>query len=188
MQLIRIQVPNFKSFEKLGVNLSAYNVLMGADATGKSNIVSVLNFLKDIAESGLDNAISMQGGVETLGNMSIGTSDLRIQIDLSGSQKDEGVPYRLILRRKEKMERRKNEFLAEVKLLRYTYEFTIAFGKKRGFRIVDENLEVRFGISEYTSPSSRHALPQLQELTVKARRVLPGQRLQHDPFTSVPRN
>ncbi len=144
---------------------------MGADATGKSNVVSVLNFLEDITESGLDNAISLQGGVETLGNMRIGTSDLRIQIDLSTSQKDVGVPYRLVLRRKEKGETIKNEFLAEAKLLRYTYGFTIAFGKKSGFRIVEENLEVRFGISEHTSPSSRQALLLLQELTVKARRI-----------------
>jgi predicted ATPase len=142
---------------------------MGADATGKSNVVSVLNFLKDIAESGLDNAISMQGGIETLGNMRVGTSDLRIKIDLSVSQKV--VPYRLVLRRKQKGERRRNGFLAEVKLLRYMYGFTIAFGKKRRFRIVEEHLEVRFEITKNTSRSSRHALLQLQELTVKARRV-----------------
>ena len=77
----RIKATNFKSFENLDIELGKFNVLIGANASGKSNFVSIFKFLRDIVTSGLDNAISMQGGIEYLRNMNIGASkDLSIKI------------------------------------------------------------------------------------------------------------
>ncbi len=82
----RIKATNFKSFENLDIELGKFNVLIGANASGKSNFVSIFKFLRDIVTSGLDNAISMQGGIEYLRNMNIGASkDLSIKI--SSTQK-----------------------------------------------------------------------------------------------------
>jgi predicted ATPase len=64
MQIKNIKVSNFKSFEEVGIELRRFNVLIGANASGKSNFINILQFLKDIVENGLDNAISMQGGVD----------------------------------------------------------------------------------------------------------------------------
>jgi predicted ATPase len=75
MLLKTVQVTNFKSFKKLDVNLEKFNVLIGANASGKSNFLQIFRFLKDIAESGLDNAISLQGGIEYLRNMGMKTSN-----------------------------------------------------------------------------------------------------------------
>jgi len=51
----------FKSFEELDIELESFNVLIGANASGKSNFVYNLKFLNDVVKSGSDNAISMQG-------------------------------------------------------------------------------------------------------------------------------
>ena len=69
-----IKVVNFKSFEEIDVKLRKFNVLIGANASGKSNFISVFRFIRDIAQSGLENAISLQGGIEYLRNMKVGAS------------------------------------------------------------------------------------------------------------------
>ncbi|MEM3566754.1 MAG: AAA family ATPase [Candidatus Bathyarchaeia archaeon] len=81
MGIKEIKVTNFKSFKNMEIKLGNFTVLIGANASGKSNFVQIFKFLKDLAISGLDNAISMQGGVEYLRNINIGTSeDFSMQI------------------------------------------------------------------------------------------------------------
>jgi len=75
MAIKRIEAKNFKSFKKLGVNLGDLNILIGANASGKSNFVDIFRFLRDIKSSGLENAISLQGGVEYLRNLNVGSSE-----------------------------------------------------------------------------------------------------------------
>lgn len=75
MAINKIRITNFKSFKDLKVELGKFNVLIGANASGKSNFVQIFEFLRDIIKSGLNNAISMQGGVEYLRNMNIGPSE-----------------------------------------------------------------------------------------------------------------
>ena len=59
MSLKRIEVTNFKSFKELKVNLGKFNVIIGANASGKSNFVHIFEFLRDITATGLDNAVSV---------------------------------------------------------------------------------------------------------------------------------
>ncbi len=75
MGIKRIEIKNFKSFKKLEIDLGRFNVLIGANASGKSNFVQIFKFLRDIANSGLKNAISMQGGIEYLRNINLGSSE-----------------------------------------------------------------------------------------------------------------
>ena len=75
MSMKSIEVRNFKSFKDLKINLGKFNVLIGANASGKSNFVQIFGFLSDIANHGLDNAVSLQGGTEYLQNMNIGASE-----------------------------------------------------------------------------------------------------------------
>jgi len=61
MAIKRIRVANFKSFKELDLELGNFNVVIGANASGKSNFVQIFRFIRDIANMGLDNAISLQG-------------------------------------------------------------------------------------------------------------------------------
>ena len=63
MPIQRIHVENFKSFSELDIELSRFNVVIGSNAAGKSNFISIFKFLRDIAKHGIVNAIAMQGGV-----------------------------------------------------------------------------------------------------------------------------
>ncbi len=71
MAIKRIQVKNFKSFKDLDIELGKFNIVIGANASGKSNFIHIFEFLRDIAIDGLENAISMQGGIEYLRNINI---------------------------------------------------------------------------------------------------------------------
>jgi AAA15 family ATPase/GTPase len=74
MSINRIHVENFKSFSEIDVDLTRFNVVIGSNAAGKSNFISIFKFLRDIARHGIANAIAMQGGVEYIRNAKIGTS------------------------------------------------------------------------------------------------------------------
>jgi predicted ATPase len=81
MPIKRISVSNFKSFATLDIELSRFSVVIGSNAAGKSNFISIFRFLRDISRHGLANAIAMQGGVEYLRNAKIGASqELSLQV------------------------------------------------------------------------------------------------------------
>ena len=128
MSIKRIEVKNFKSFKELKIDLGKFNVVIGANASGKSNFVHIFKFLRDIIRSGLDNAISMQGGVEYLRNMNIGASEpLSIKVV---SDKEFGW-----------LGRRTKAGLIGIKTYETIYEFTLRFNKRgSGFRIVKDEL------------------------------------------------
>jgi len=58
MPIQRIHVENFKSFSELDIKLSRFHVLIGSNAAGKSNFISIFKFLRDITRHGIVNAIA----------------------------------------------------------------------------------------------------------------------------------
>lgn len=72
MKFTSLQISNFKSFENLSAFLGEYTLIVGANASGKSNFISVFRFISDILKQGIDDAISLQGGIEYLVNARIG--------------------------------------------------------------------------------------------------------------------
>jgi len=124
----RIKVTNFKSFKEMEVELGRLNVLIGANASGKSNFVEIFKFLRDIANHGLNNAISMQGGVEYLRNITIGNSeDLYFKVVLEPQEFGFG--------------RRTKKGLIGIKVYEAIYEFNLKFKKKGlGFEIAKDKI------------------------------------------------
>jgi len=127
MSIRRIEVKNFKSFKELKIDLGKFNVIIGANASGKSNFVHIFEFLRDITSSGLNNAISMQGGVEYLRNMNIGASEpLSIKV-VSDQEFRWGLETKV--------------GLIGIKTYEVIYEFALRFNKRgSGFRIVNDEL------------------------------------------------
>jgi len=74
MAIRKIIISNFKSFDHLDIDLDNFNILIGANASGKSNFITIFKFLRDMANYGLEDAISMQGGIGYLRNMNIGSA------------------------------------------------------------------------------------------------------------------
>ena len=88
MKITKIEISNFKSFDNQSIQLSDFNLLVGANASGKSNLVQAFQFLRDIVNHGLENAISLQGGVEYLQNIKIAQSQpFSFRIIMQGESK-----------------------------------------------------------------------------------------------------
>jgi predicted ATPase len=76
----RLQLRNFRSFKELDLELRPLNVVVGANASGKTNLVQAFRFLRDLAQHGLENAVSLQGGVEYLTNLNSRERELEIKV------------------------------------------------------------------------------------------------------------
>jgi hypothetical protein len=65
----RLILRNFRSFKEVDMELRPLNIVVGANASGKTNLVQAFRFLRDIARHGLENAVALQGGAEYLTNL-----------------------------------------------------------------------------------------------------------------------
>ncbi len=132
MAIRKIKVTNFKNFDNLEINLDNLNVVIGANASGKSNFVQIFQFIRDIAISGLENAISMQGGIEYLRNLNSNTSrSLSVKVD--------SVPdHKLGI-----MRQIDNRRVVGIEIHETTYEFALKLKKRALSGIGKDCLSIR---------------------------------------------
>jgi predicted ATPase len=132
MGVKRIRISNFKSFRELDLELGPFNVVIGANASGKSNFTQIFKFIRDIVTEGLDNAISMQG-LEYLANVAGGgskTVSVEVTSDFAGGG-----------------------FLAAKSIWAKTTELTSRFelsleGNGTGYRITKDEITAVFDVTE----------------------------------------
>jgi predicted ATPase len=148
MTIKTLHVKNFKSFKELQVDLGKFNVLIGANASGKSNFIRVFEFLRDIARHGLDNAISLQGGAEYLTNLNFGTAEsLSMQVVFSYKRGSRGF---IIATSKAG----KTDLMLGP--LEVTYSFSIAFPKEgTAFEVIDDRLTFKGEFHTHDPESGR---------------------------------
>jgi len=146
-----LKFANFKSFANVAVQFGDFNMLIGANASGKSNFIQVFRFLRDILNHGLANAISMQGGVEYLRNIAIASDqDLSIEFGLEGDMN--GPILRL------PSPSPKTPHIA-LRTLALSYSFSLRFRKKgAGFNIGEDRLTLKTELFERPgAESTKHA-------------------------------
>lgn len=86
MFISNLKIKNFKSIASADIDFTPLTMLVGANASGKSNLINVFRFLSNIATDGIDNAIALQGGIHYLANASLqkGTPiDIEFTLNLS---------------------------------------------------------------------------------------------------------
>lgn len=89
MAITNLTVSNFKSFKQLDLNLGRFNVIIGTNASGKSNFVEIFRFLRTLEDNNLNDAISLHGGRESILNKRLGSSEpLRM-----GATSDRQTPW-----------------------------------------------------------------------------------------------
>ncbi len=67
MRLTSLAVQHYKSLANVHLeNIQPVTVLVGPNAAGKSNVVDVLKFLRDMVMEGLDHAISKRSGITAI--------------------------------------------------------------------------------------------------------------------------
>ena len=88
MRIKNLFASNYKSFAELNVNFDDFTLIVGANAAGKSNLISLCKFIKDIMLGGLDDAVAQQGGIDYLVNAQIGkTQPVKIGFELDITEK-----------------------------------------------------------------------------------------------------
>ena len=65
-KLDRIKVSGYKSLREVDVELRDLNILIGANASGKSNFISLFRFLNEYIEKRLQTYIKVSGGAESI--------------------------------------------------------------------------------------------------------------------------
>lgn len=66
-----MKIKNFKSIASADIDFEPLTMLVGANASGKSNLINVFRFISNILTAGIDNAIALQGGISYLANASL---------------------------------------------------------------------------------------------------------------------
>ncbi|MEI6293427.1 MAG: AAA family ATPase [Methanomicrobiales archaeon] len=145
MPITCISVTNFKSFREMSFHPASFSILIGSNASGKSNLIQVFIFLRDIAKYGISNAISLQGGVDYLRNTVIGPAE-----ELSFK-----IEYTLEEKKREVIGVREHApIYFEPSQLRY--EFSIRFtDTQAGYEVSRDQLEITGDYFGPTSPGQK---------------------------------
>jgi len=121
MAITNLTVSNFKSFKHLDLALGRFNVVIGANASGKSNFVETFRFLRTIEQNGLDDAISLHGGRDAVLNKRLGPSEpLRIRATSDRQMAWPGGQ-------------------ANVQVHETTYDFTLQFGGSQNGTLIKDD-------------------------------------------------
>jgi len=133
MKISKIFVSNFKSFREENISFGNLNILIGSNASGKSNTINILRFIDHIVDYGIENAISLSGGIEYVLNTSIGKSKpLTISFSLD-CEDDEWI--RCVDRKQD----------ASLLLAGFDYQFQITPHKRgSGFAITQDSLSLKY--------------------------------------------
>jgi predicted ATPase len=135
MKIKNLTVKNFKSFSELSVEFRNFNVLIGSNAAGKSNLIDVIRFLRNIEEYGIENAISLQGGTEHFLNLFLCQSIPFYLKIVAENDSEEAMP--LIIS--------KDRFLS---IKEICYEIEITFNGTTGFKLTKDRLNFNYQIVE----------------------------------------
>ena len=84
MKINKITINNFKSFDKTEIEFGNVNMIIGVNASGKSNFIQVFELLKSIQQNGVRKAVNDFGGIGALKNYNTNNRsfDLTIEIDI----------------------------------------------------------------------------------------------------------
>lgn len=106
MYISRLQLINWRNFQKIEVPLQQRVFLVGANATGKSNFLDALKFLRDIAETGsggFQAAVKTRGGISKLRCLNVHNQFGGVQISVDISEQGNPTPawsYTIAFKRK----------------------------------------------------------------------------------------
>lgn len=101
MRITRLKLENWRNFQSIDIPLRARAFFLGPNASGKSNLLDALRFLRDVAASqggGLQSAVARRGGVRALRCLAARrTPDIVIEVEIGddgGAQWRYGLAFR----------------------------------------------------------------------------------------------
>ncbi len=111
MYITHIKLKNWRNFKEVDLPLRDTTYILGANASGKSNLLDVFRFLRDVSKphgGGLQKAVDDRGGVKKLKCLHARGGEVRIEVHLSNDV-DDPIPdwkYSLAFREEQRGLRR----------------------------------------------------------------------------------
>jgi predicted ATPase len=143
--LRRVRIRGYKSIAFCDVALQPLTILVGRNASGKSNFINALAFLRDVVSFGVNEAVKRHGGQESILCRFQSDSRVHIEVETTFSIVDKGEQWKV------------------------TYELQIELPKERPAHIVYERLRIggdgEGSCGEYTNEAGRVTCPE-KEVTV----------------------
>lgn len=101
MIVTHLKLKNWRNFRNVDVPLHERTYLLGANASGKSNLLDVFRFLRDVCKphgGGLQKAIHDRGGIQKLRCLHARKDpEVRIEVDLADSAEEGAETWRYVL-------------------------------------------------------------------------------------------
>lgn len=101
MLITRLKLKNWRNFRDVDVPLGPRTYLIGANASGKSNLLDLFRFLRTLAQTeggGLQKALKERGGLTKLRSLHARKDpEVRIEVELSDSPSAEVPTWRYVL-------------------------------------------------------------------------------------------
>ena len=134
MIITSISARNYKSFKDLHIDFDKFTLIVGANASGKSNLISIFKFIKDIISEGLRNAVDMQGGINYVCNANAAKGS-PVRIEITFEFKDE----------RWLMYMEKNKLAINPQKVYYCFEIT-PNKKGENYNVSYDELDIQYGI------------------------------------------
>jgi predicted ATPase len=88
MQITRLRLKNWRNFHDVDIPMGARSYVLGANASGKSNLLDVFRFLRTLAQTdggGLQKAVKDRGGITRVRSLHARNDpEVRIEIEVRG--------------------------------------------------------------------------------------------------------
>ena len=83
MLISRLAIENYKSLKSLTLEPAELTILIGANASGKSNLAECIDFISEVYRHGLEMAIARKGGYENIAHRKASRSKASVKIEIS---------------------------------------------------------------------------------------------------------
>lgn len=101
MQITCLKLKNWRNFRDVDIPLGPRTYVIGANASGKSNLLDVFRFLRTLAQTeggGLQKALKDRGGLTKLRSLHARKDpEVRIEVELSETEQDTEKHWRYVL-------------------------------------------------------------------------------------------
>ena len=191
MIITRLKLTNWRNFTDVDVPLLDRAFIIGPNASGKSNLLDAIRFLRDVAKregGGLQTAVGRRGGFRQIRSLSVHSGGgVGIEVHLS---RDSGEPVEWVYRLVFAVEQRGNHrTLVQEELVTYNDKVLLRRPNKEdmedselltetALEQVNANRQFRDVAEFFNEITYLHLVPQL----VRYGAEIGGNRLENDPF------
>lgn len=192
MLISRLKLKNWRNFRDVDVKLGPRGYVIGANASGKSNLLDVFRFLRTIAQSeggGLQKALKDRGGLSKLRSLHARTDpEVRIDVKISETVDSSSPTWRYVLAFKAEGKGLQRVLIQEESVYkddRKLFTRPNADDKRDVVRLtqthleqINNNAEFRELAEFFSATTYLHLVPQL----LKHSDEISGRIIENDPF------